>query len=140
MNEIIVKNSGIITLPRIVDDRDGILCIMEGNRDIPFDIKRVYYINNLDSVSSVRGKHAHRTLSQVIFCVNGSFTLALDDGCRQQDVHMWQSNVGILLGPMLWHTMYDFSGGCVILVAASDYYFEADYIRDYNEFTALAKE
>ena len=132
-----VKNSGVVILPRIVDERDGALCIMNSLQEIPFDIKRVYYINNLDPQSSIRGKHAHRELRQVIFCINGCFTLSLDDGESRQDILMREDNVGIILEPMLWHTMKNFSSGCVLLVAASDYYNEADYIRDYNEFIRL---
>ena len=132
-----VKNSGVVILPRIVDERDGALCIMNSLQEIPFDIKRVYYINNLDPQSSIRGKHAHRKLRQVIFCINGCFTLSLDDGESRQDILMREDNVGIILEPMLWHTMKNFSSGCVLLVAASDYYNEADYIRDYNEFIRL---
>ena len=140
MDNIIVKNSGIVTLPRIVDDRDGVLCIMNSLQEIPFEIKRMYYINNLDPKSSLRGKHAHRKLRQVIFCINGCFTLTLDDGETQQDILMREDNIGVILDPMLWHTMHDFSSGCVLLVAASDYYDEADYIRNYDEFMRLVRE
>ena len=140
MKSISVKNSGLIRLKRIVDDRDGTLCIMNSGKEIPFEIKRVYYINNLDSQSSVRGKHAHRKLQQVIFCINGCFTLSLDDGENQQDIMMRRDNIGVLLGPMLWHTMHDFSSGCVLLVAASDYYDESDYIRNYDEFLSLVRK
>ena len=138
MDIIKVKHSGTVSLKRIVDDRDGTLCIMNSGKEIPFEIKRVYYINNLDSQSSIRGKHAHRQLQQVIFCINGSFTLTLDDGTVRQSIEMKHENEGIILGPMLWHTMHDFSSGCVVLVAASDYYDESDYIRDYDEFMKLA--
>ena len=140
MDKIIVKNSGIVTLPRIVDDRDGVLCIMNSLQEIPFEIKRMYYINNLDPKSSLRGKHAHRKLRQVIFCINGCFTLTLDDGETQQDILMREDNIGVILAPMLWQTMHDFSSGCVLLVAASDYYDEADYIRNYDEFMRLVRE
>ena len=135
---LLVKNSGRVLLPRIVDERDGILCIINSLKDIPFEIKRVYFINNLDSCSSIRGKHAHRKLQQVIFCINGSFTLSLDDGKQKQDIVITHENEGIILGSLLWHTMHDFSSGCVLLVVASDYYDESDYIRDYDEFMALA--
>ena len=67
-------------------------------------------------------------------------TLTLDDGETQQDILMREDNAGIILDPMLWHTMHDFSSGCVLLVAASDYYDEADYIRDYDEFIRLVRE
>ena len=140
MYNLQVKNSGIITLPRIVDERDGVLCIMNSLQEIPFEIKRMYYINTLDPKSSLRGKHAHRKLRQVIFCINGCFTLTLDDGEMQQDILMREDNVGIILDPLLWHTMHDFSSGCVLLVAASDYYNEADYIRNYDEFIQLVRE
>ena len=140
MYNLKVKNSGIVTLPRIIDDRDGVLCIMNSRQEIPFDIKRMYYINNLDPKSSLRGKHAHRKLRQVIFCINGCFTLTLDDGETQQDILMREDNIGVILDPMLWHTMHDFSSGCVLLVAASDYYDEADYIRNYDEFMQLVLE
>lgn len=135
-----VKHSGRVSLQRIVDDRDGTLCIMNSLKEIPFEISRVYFINNLDSQSSIRGKHAHRRLQQVIFCINGSFTLTLDDGTVQQSIEMKHENEGIILGPMLWHTMHDFSSGCVLLVAASDYYDESDYIRNYDEFLSLVRK
>ncbi len=140
MKKIIVKNSGYIELPRVVDERDGVLSIMEGNKDIPFDIKRVYYINHLENLQSVRGKHAHKALQQVIFCINGSFILSLDDGLNKQDILMWRDNVGVILGTGLWHEMHSFSSGCILLVVASDYYNEADYIRDYDEFLAFIGE
>ena len=139
MEEILVKNSGYVILKRIVDERDGALCIMNSGKEIPFEIKRVYYINNLEHNQSIRGKHAHRELCQVIFCINGCFTLSLDDGTKKQDILMMQDNVGVILGPGLWHTMHSFSSGCVLLVAASDYYKEEDYIRDYGTFLEYAK-
>lgn len=133
---ITVKNSGYVELKRLDDSPDGVLAVMEGNRDIPFDIKRIYYITRLDNCLSIRGKHAHKELQQVIFCINGSFMLSLDDGEQQQEVRMWRDNIGVILGKELWHTMHSFSTGCVLLVAASDYFDEADYIRDYDEFLA----
>jgi hypothetical protein len=121
-------------LPRIVDERDGVLCILETQKHVPFDIKRVYYINHLEHCVSERGKHAHRELCQVIFCISGSFTLTLDDGTNKQNILMWRDNLGVILGPKLWHTMSNFSNGCVLLVVASDTYKESDYIRNYDEF------
>ena len=129
-----VRHSGYVRLKKIADGHDGNLVVMEALRDVPFAIKRVYYINNLENCISVRGHHAHRTLKQVIFCLAGSFVLGLDDGERQQELHLFRDNIGVILNPGLWHTMHSFSSGCVLLVAASDYFDEADYIRDYNEF------
>lgn len=135
---IIVQNSGYVYLNMIHDERDGNLVILEALRDVPFEIKRLYYITNLENSVSVRGKHAHRELEQIIFCVQGSFTLGLDDGKSKQKILMNKVNVGVRLGKMLWHTMEDFSDGCVLLVVASDYYKETDYIRDYDNFLYLA--
>lgn len=138
--QILVKNSGYVNLKLIRDDRDGNLVILESLRDVPFEVKRLYYITNLENAVSVRGKHAHRNLEQVIFCIQGSFTLGLDDGTNRQKILVNRVNVGVRLGKMLWHTMEEFSSGCVLLVVASDYYDEADYIRDYDEFLRLARK
>jgi hypothetical protein len=135
-----VKNSGYVELKKIIDARDGVLCIMEGGRDIPFEIKRVYYITHIENDVSIRGKHAHRTLNQVIFCISGSFVLSLDDGHSKQDILMRNSDTGVILGPRLWHTMHNFSSGCVLLIVASDYYDEEDYIRNYHEFIQYIQE
>ncbi len=134
MEPIQVKNSGYVELKKIEDGHDGNLVVMEARRDLPFEVKRIYFINNLENCISVRGHHAHRTLQQCIFCVSGGFTLGLDDGEIQQEIRIYRDNVGVLLMPGLWHTMHSFSSGCVLLVAASDYFDEADYIRDYDEF------
>ncbi|EMO53309.1 sugar 3,4-ketoisomerase [Leptospira noguchii] len=137
MDKIIVKNSGYIDLKKVRDDRDGNLIILEGIKDVPFEIKRIYYINNLENSVSIRGQHAHKEIEQVIFCVSGSFTLKLDDGKTKQEILMNRDNVGVLLGKMLWHTMENFSSGCILLVVASDYYREDDYIRNYSDFIRL---
>lgn len=133
-----VKNSGIVQLSCFDDEPDGLLVIAEENKNIPFSIKRVYYISNFkNKTQAIRGKHAHRALTQVIFCVQGSFDLELDDGVNFQSIHMDNPKQGIILGKMLWHTMRNFSEDCVILVLASEYYDESDYIRNYDEFLSL---
>ena len=135
--KIKVKNSGVINLQHF-DDKDGVLTIGESNKSVPFNIKRIYYINKLGK-SKVRGKHAHKKLEQIIFCINGSFRLDLDDGKKKQSVKMSDPYLGIRLGPMLWHEMTDFSKDCVILVLANNFYNEKDYIRDYDEFKKRLK-
>lgn len=134
MEEIRVKNSGIITLQVFSDSPDGDLFIAEATKNIPFEIKRTYFINNLANASAIRGKHAHKKLEQVIFCINGSFVLDLDDGDIRQRVRMDDPSCGVILGPELWHTMTEFSPECVILVFASDFFDASDYIRSYDEF------
>ena len=137
--ELKVKNSGYINLPVIIDSRDGHLCVLESMRNIPFEIKRVYFITHLENNQSIRGEHAHKTLRQVIFCINGFFSLTLDDGNGTQTVDMWKNNVGVVLGPRLWHTMHNFASGTVLMVVASDYYDENDYIRNYKDFIDYIK-
>ena len=119
------------------DERGSLIAIEEKN-DIPFSIKRVYYI--FDTQAGVtRGLHAHRTLRQVLVCVNGSCKVRLDDGMEKISVPMDNGLQGLLVDPMFWHEMYDFSADCVLLVLASDFYDESDYIRDYGEFIELVK-
>lgn len=132
--EIFIKNSGIVSLQVFPDPPDGDLFIAEATKNIPFEIKRVYFINSLANAHAVRGKHAHKKLEQVIFCINGSFILDLDDGEKKQRVVMDNPSCGIVLGPNLWHTMTEFSPECVILVFANDFFDADDYIRDYDEF------
>ena len=138
--KIKVKNSGIIKLQYHDDFPDGILVIGEAKKNIPFDIKRVYYISNLSNPKGIRGKHAHKKLEQYIFCVSGSFRLELDDGETKQSLLVDSPYYGIRLGVKLWHTMKKFSRDCVILVLASDYYDKNDYIRNYNEFLEYVRK
>jgi dTDP-4-dehydrorhamnose 3,5-epimerase-like enzyme len=145
MKKIIVKNSGIAMLNSFNDFPDGHLLVGETLRNIPIEVKRFYIIKDLFNEKAIRGKHAHKELTQYIFCLNGSFILSLDDGEKKQKIAINKSDYGIKLGPMLWHTMIRFSKDCVILVIADDYYDEKDYIRNYEDFiqqlqTAIQKE
>lgn len=137
---IIVKNSGSVDLQIIKDHPDGKLYIAEEGKNIPFGTKRAYFINELYRPDAIRGKHAHKKLQQVIFCIKGSFKLHLDDGEQQQDIVMDTPSRGVFLGPSLWHDMTHFSPDCVILVLASNCYDENDYIRDYAKFLEYINE
>ncbi|MCG6142093.1 sugar 3,4-ketoisomerase [Leptospira mtsangambouensis] len=134
MEEIIVKNSGYIRLKQFTDQREGSLTVAESDRDIPFAIKRTYYIIQKNASEVSRGNHAHKETVQVIFCLSGSFILNLDDGENSQKIMMNESHVGVILGKELWHSMESISSGCIMLVYASDYFDEKDYLRNYNEF------
>ncbi|MCF7913167.1 MAG: FdtA/QdtA family cupin domain-containing protein [Candidatus Cloacimonetes bacterium] len=123
-----------INLKPIKDGIDGYLCVAENAIDIPFSVQRVYYIYNLNNPEAVRGKHAHKELEQAIFCVNGSFELWLDDGLMQEQTTLDSPEKGVYMGAGVWHVMNNFSSDCVILVLASDFFDEQDYIRDYAEF------
>ena len=137
MIKLKVKNSGIVKLQNFDDPPDGYLYIGTVKKEIPFAIKRIYYINKLANKIAIRGKHAHKKLQQIIFCINGKFTLNLDDGNTKQSIRMTNPGLGIILGPLLWHTMTKFTKDCVILVLADDDYKKEDYVRDYTEFTKL---
>jgi len=139
MQKLKVKNSGYVILESFNDYPDGELFIAEAKKNIPFSIKRVYFINSLFLHKSVRGRHAHRKLKQVIFSINGSFSLKLDDGQNKQTIKLKSPKIGVILNKKLWMEMTDFSPNCVILVLASDYYDESDYIRNYDEFLKIAK-
>lgn len=136
--EVWVRNSGVVRLKASGRPETGMLYAAASEREIPFAIKRVYFINGMFE-GAVRGNHAHRTLTQAIFAAAGLFTLILDDGISKQTIRMADPSFGVVLGPHLWATMSEFSKDCVILVCADDYYEESEYIRDYAEFLSLAK-
>ena len=102
-------------------------------RNIPFDIKRVYYIYRTEAAAS-RGFHAHKALKQVAICISGSCTMVLDNGKQKESILMDCPNKGLLIESMMWREMHDFSGDCVLLVLASEHYDERDYIRNYDDF------
>lgn len=114
------------------DDR-GALVALEEKRNIPFKIKRVYYMFNTDT-SARRGYHAHHELMQMAVVVKGKCRFLLDDGSEKVNLLLDSPSQGLLIEPYIWHEMYDFSDDCVLMVVASDFYKESDYIRDYQEF------
>ena len=120
------------------DDR-GQLVAIEAMKDLPFEIKRVYYI--YDTLPGVRrGFHAHRNLQQILLCVNGSCKIHLDNGFDTAEVLLDKPNVGLYIANDMWREMYDFTPGAVLLVLASEYYDEADYIRNYDDFIKMVRE
>lgn len=106
----------------------------EEGKQIPFLIKRFYFIRDMPASDAVRGAHAHKTLDQAIFCLGGSFELQMDDGLKKWNVLMDDPSRGYLLPKRVWHSMSKFSKDCVILVVASQHHDESDYLRDYNDF------
>ena len=114
------------------DDR-GSLVALEELKNIPFEIKRVYYITYTQS-DVVRGHHAHKNLKQILLCVRGSCKIGLDNGKEKEEVLLDKINEGLYLESNIWRTMYDFSEDAVLLVLASELYDESDYIRDYDAF------
>jgi hypothetical protein len=133
-NEIVVRNCRHLSLQQVVDETDGILSIAESGKNIPFDIKRVFYIYGFSYPKAERGYHAHKELEQALFCLNGSCKLMLSDGANKQYFFLKDPNQGFYVGPNVWLQLFEFSSDCIILVFSSDYFKESDYIRDYDEF------
>lgn len=122
----------VIDLPKIHDPR-GNLTFIEGGNHIPFDIQRVYYLYDVPGGSD-RGAHAHKSLSQFIVAMSGSFDVVLDDGADKKRFHLNRSHFGLYVCPMMWRYLDNFSSGAVCMVLASTKYDESDYYRDYAEF------
>lgn len=114
------------------DTRGGLKVIEEGE-SLPFAVKRAYWIYAIEP-KVARGFHAHRKLQQLCFCVSGFVTMRLFDGRREESILLTPETGGLLLPPMLWHEMHDFSADCILTVLADAEYDEADYIRDRNQF------
>lgn len=127
----------MIHFPNHGDDR-GQLVALEQLTDVPFEIKRVYYI--YDTLPNVRrGMHAHRCLEQILICVHGSCRIVLDDSIERKEVLLDKPTEGLYISNDTWREMYDFSEGAVLLVLASEHYDEADYIRNYEDFLRLVR-
>jgi len=132
-----IENCRIIELPKITDTR-GNLTFIESGRHIPFEIKRAYYLYDVPGGAS-RAAHAHRKLHQLMIGMAGSFDVTLDDGHKKKKFHLNRSYYGLYIPPMIWRDLDNFSSGSVCMVLASDFYDEAEYIRDYTEFQSLTK-
>lgn len=122
----------LINLKQINDQR-GSLVFMEEPTNIPFKIKRIYYIFNNQN-NKPRGFHAHKKLNQVAVCIQGSCRILLDDGNNKTAVILDNPAKGLFIKEMVWREMYDFSENCILMVIASRVYEENDYIRDYSVF------
>ena len=114
-------------------DERGQLIALEEFKDIPFKIKRVYYMYDTGE-GVVRGCHAHKSLQQILICINGSCKIKLDNGDETKIIPLEKPYEGLYVSNAMWREMYDFSKDAVLLVLASEPYDEADYIRNYNEF------
>jgi hypothetical protein len=128
----------MVDLPKITDPR-GNLTFIEAGRHIPFQIQRVYYLYDTPG-GAERGGHAHKGLHQLIIAMSGSFDAVLDDGKERRRFHLCRSYYGLYVCPMIWRELDNFSSGSVCMVLASNFYDEADYYRDYEEFLKALKQ
>lgn len=117
----------------VLGDERGQLISLESNKNVPFAINRIYYIYGVE-LDVRRGFHAHKKLEQILICTSGSCNVLLDDGIKKQVVRLDNPTIGLFVGGLIWHEMYDFSPECVLMVLASEHYDEADYIHDYERF------
>lgn len=117
----------------------GHLTPIEGNIDVPFDIKRIYYLTGVPE-NTIRGYHAHKELQQVLICMNGRVSISVSTPYEKEVITLDQPTRGLYIGPMVWREMYEFSPGSVLTVLASDYYNEDDYIRDYSDYCQMAEK
>lgn len=132
-----VDDCKILNLPKIQSDA-GSLTVLEKDINIPFDIKRIYYLYDVP-MGSERGGHGHYELEQFIVAASGSFTFVLDDGKNQKEVFLNDPSKALYIKPGIWREIKNFSSGSICLVLASDEYNETDYIREYDEYIKYIK-
>lgn len=117
-----------------IHNRAGNITIIEGNKNVPFDVKRIYYLYDIPGGED-RGAHGHKELRQLIIAASGSYNVMLDDGLNKKVVTLNRPDYGLLIVPGIWRELMEFSSGAICLVLASEIYIESDYIRTYQEFT-----
>ena len=115
---------------------NGNLTVVNNSTQVPFDIKRVYYLYDVPG-GEERGGHSHKALKQFVVAISGAFDVIIDDGINQRTVTLNRPYMGLLIVPGIWRVINNFSSGAVCLVLASEHYDEADYVRDYDEFKQL---
>lgn len=123
-------NCSLIKFKEIYD-KYGHLTPIESKVDVPFEIKRVYYITGVEK-NITRGHHSHRKLHQILICLNGSVKIRVKNPNKEEIIELNDPSVGLYIGPFVWREMFDFTEGSVLLILASEYYDEDDYIRNYD--------
>jgi hypothetical protein len=137
MAKVNVYNCNLIELPKI-HNKEGNLTSVENRKEIPFDVKRIFYLYDVPGGES-RGAHAHKMCHQFIVAASGAFEVLLDDGNVKRVVQLNRPYMGLHIPPGIWASEINFSSGSICLVLASHKYDENDYIRNYEEFLKLLK-
>lgn len=123
---------------QVINDERGKLVSLESLKNLPFAIKRVYYMFDT-SPDEPRGFHAHKELEQLVIAIDGACEFVLDDGKSKESLWLNRPDFGLYIGKNMWREMRNFSYGCKLMILASDYYDESEYIRDYAEFLKRVK-
>ncbi len=132
-----MSNTKIYNL-KILGDHRGQLVALEANRQIPFDVRRVFYIYGTQE-GVPRGNHSHYKTKQFLVAVNGSCKVTLDNGTTKETYELNKPNLGLFQDALIWGTMHEFSSDCVLMVLADEYYDASDYITDYDTFLEVVK-
>lgn len=138
MNRSTIYDCDVLPLSKI-HNRAGNITVVEGNVNIPFSIRRIYYLYDIPGGES-RGGHAHKELYQLIVAASGSFDVLLDDGVNKKVIKLNRPDYGLLVVPGIWRELFEFSSGSVCLVLASEKYDEDDYLREYDYFKTWKSE
>ena len=131
MKHTTINDCRIIDIRKYTDTR-GYLSVIEEGEDIPFEIKRIYYLYMVPEAA--RGSHAHKQLQQLMIATSGSVHVTLDDGIEKKTFVLERPWKGLYVAPGMWRDLDNFAGGTVCMVLASEKYKADDYIRDYSEF------
>ena len=123
---------------KVLGDHRGQLVALEANRQIPFDVKRVFYIYGTQE-GVPRGNHSHYKTKQFLVAVNGSCKVTLDNGKTKETFDLNKPNLGLFQDALIWGSMHDFSSDCVLMVLADEYYDASDYITNYDTFLEVVK-
>lgn len=127
-----INDCKIIQLNKF-SDRRGSLSVIENFSQVPFQIKRIFYLYDIPGQES-RGSHSHLICHQFLISATGSFYVHVDDGVKQKQIYLNKPNIGLYIPPGIWASEVNFSSGSICLVLASHFYDENDYIRDYETF------
>jgi len=124
---------------KVMGDERGSLIAFEENHNVPFDIKRVFYIYGTQE-DVPRGQHSHHKTKQLLIAVNGGCKVTMNDGKNKKTYVLNKPNVGLFQDALVWGTMHDFTEDCILMVFADTYHEETDYIRDYEQFLEEVKK
>ncbi|OUL62998.1 FdtA/QdtA family cupin domain-containing protein [Flavobacterium sp. AJR] len=137
-NKLTVFDCNLLYLNQI-GDRNGHITAINNNIELPFDIKRIFYLYDVPGGES-RGAHAHKECHQFLVAVSGSFEVLLDDGKTKRQVLLNRPDIGLHIPPGIWASEINFSSGSICLVLASHTYTEVDYIREYIDYLNFINE